>query len=240
MGVAPRPARSWRGLTTRRLNTSGVSPPSWAFTSTNAFSAGSDVFMTKTLTYGPAKISSAPTVARGRDRHFGVFMERHNLRAMPLLHRTSLLALLLVAARPAQAKQDHTNLDEDKVGAYALPPVLTGRDGKLVRTAAQWTKKRRPEILRLYEEHVHGHSPATLPRDLSFTVVEEDAHALGGTAHRKQIAVRFSGNPDAPVMHVLLYTPAAAHAPVPVFLCLHFNGNWAIVDDPGVRLHDTW
>ena len=87
---------------------------------------------------------------------------------------------------------------------------------------------------------MHGHSPATLPRDLSFTVVEEDAHALGGTAHRKQIAVRFSGNPDAPVMHVLLYTPAAAHAPVPVFLCLHFNGNWAIVDDPGVRLHDTW
>ena len=41
-------------------------------------------------------------------------------------------------------------------------------------------------------------------------------------------------------MHVLLYTPAAAKGPVPVFLVLHFNGNWAIVDDPGVRLHDTW
>ena len=41
-------------------------------------------------------------------------------------------------------------------------------------------------------------------------------------------------------MHLLLYTPAAAKGPVPVFLALHFNGNWAIVDDPGVRLYDTW
>jgi hypothetical protein len=41
-------------------------------------------------------------------------------------------------------------------------------------------------------------------------------------------------------MHLLLYTPAAARGPVPVFLVLHFNGNWAIVDDPGVQLHPTW
>jgi hypothetical protein len=41
-------------------------------------------------------------------------------------------------------------------------------------------------------------------------------------------------------MHLLLYTPAGAKGPVPVFLCLHFNGNWAVVDDPGVRLYDTW
>ena len=71
-------------------------------------------------------------------------------------------------------------------------------------------------------------------------MVEEDRRALGGTAHRKQVEVRFSKKPDAPVMHLLLYTPAAARGPVPVFLALHFNGNWAIVDDPGVRLYETW
>jgi hypothetical protein len=71
-------------------------------------------------------------------------------------------------------------------------------------------------------------------------VVEEDRAALGGTAHRKQIEVRFAKKPGAPVMHLLLYTPASAKGRVAVFLCLHFNGNWAIVDDPGVRLYDTW
>src|SRR4029078_9700864 len=145
---------------------------------------------------------------------------------------------LLFLASTALAKQDHTNLDEAKVGTYTLPPLLVSKDGKPVKTAAQWKSKRRPELLRLYEEHVHGRTPKNLPKDSSFKVVEEDARALGGTPHRKQIEVRFSKKPDAPVMHLLLYTPAAAKGRVPVFLALHFNGNWAIVDDPGVRLYE--
>ncbi len=146
-------------------------------------------------------------------------------------------------AATAPAKQDHTNLDESKVGAYTLPPLLTTADGRPVRTAAAWKAKRRPEILRLFEEHMHGKTPALTPamkRSLKFTVVEEDRKALGGTAHRKQIEVRIWDKPDAPVIHILLYTPAAAKRPVPTFLGLHFNGNWAIVDDPGVLTYDTW
>jgi hypothetical protein len=149
------------------------------------------------------------------------------------------LALALPCAR-ARAQQDHTNLDEAKVGSYSLPPLLKLQDGTPVRTAAQWTARRRPELLRLYQDNVHGHTPAGLPPGTTTAVVEEDAHALGGTAHRKQIEVRFGKGPDAPVMHLLLYTPASARGPVPVFLALHFNGNWAIVEDTGVRLYDTW
>jgi hypothetical protein len=126
------------------------------------------------------------------------------------------------------------------VAPYTLPSLLTTRDGTPVRTAAQWQARRRPEILGLYQDHVHGHTPKALPKELSFKLVEEDAHALGGSAHRKQIEVGFSRRPDAPVLHLLLYTPAAARRPVPVFLCLHFNGNWAVIDDPGVRLYQTW
>jgi hypothetical protein len=144
---------------------------------------------------------------------------------------------LAVFPPPAHAKQDHTNLDESKVGTYTLPSLL-GQPP--VKTAAQWNARRRPAILRLYQDNVHGHTPAVVPRDLTFKVVEQDGHALDGRAHRKQIEVRFSKKPDGPVMHVLLYTPAAAKKPVPVFLVLHFNGNWAIVDDPGVRLYDLW
>jgi hypothetical protein len=142
-------------------------------------------------------------------------------------------------AAVGQPKQEHTNYDEAKAGGYELPPLLTTRAGKPVRTAADWTKRRRPEILALYRDHVHGHTPAKLPKGMSFTVVEEDAKALGGTAHRKQVEIRFK-QPDAPVLHLLLYTPAAAKGPVPVFLALHFNGNWAITDDPAVRLYEIW
>jgi len=160
---------------------------------------------------------------------------------MPKLHRVcpALVLAVLLAAR-AQAQQDHTNYDEAKVGAYTLPPLLTGRDGKPVRTAAQWLAKRRPEILALYQDNVHGHTPAGVPKDLTFTVVEEDAHALGGVAHRKQVELRFTKHAAAPVIHLLLYTPAQAKGRVPVFLCLYFNGNWAITDDPGVRLYEIW
>jgi hypothetical protein len=162
---------------------------------------------------------------------------RARLRYLLLVTLGSATAL---APAPARAQQDHANYDEAKAREYDLPPLLVLRNGTPVRTAAQWKAKRRPEILALYRDHMHGHNPPGLPRGLPFTVVEKDDRALGGTARRKQIEVRLSRKPDAPVMHMLLYTPAAARGPVPVFLVLHFNGNWAIVDDPGVRLYDTW
>lgn len=161
----------------------------------------------------------------------------------PLSSRsTDLLALVAALLVPAlaQAKQDHTNLEEAKVGTYTLPPVLTTKDGKPVTTAGQWKSKRRPEILELYRDQVHGRTPPHKAKDVTFKVVEEDRKALGGTAHRKQIEIRVSKKPGAPVIHVLLYTPASAKGRVPTFLGLHFNGNWAITDDPGVRLYETW
>src|SRR5437870_2471519 len=91
----------------------------------------------------------------------------------------------LVSLLPgAWAAQDHTNYDETKVGHYQLPPLLVMRDGTAVKTAGEWMAKRRPEILELYRANVQGRSPAAVPKDLSWKVVEEDRKALGGTAHR--------------------------------------------------------
>jgi hypothetical protein len=158
---------------------------------------------------------------------------------MRRLSTVSVLVAGMAFGAAAQAQQTHTNYDEEKAGGYTLPPLLVGADGKPVKTAKQWMARRRPEILKLFAQHMHGRTPAAVPRDLTFKVVEQDLKALGGTAHRKQIEVRF-GKPDAPVMHILLYTPANAKGRVPVFEVLHFNGNWAVTDDPGVLLYDTW
>ncbi len=140
---------------------------------------------------------------------------------------------------PVKAGQDHVNKQESAVPAYTLPDVLAMQDGRPVRTADDWIARRRPEILGLYERQIFGRTPPGLPQGYEVRVVEDGAVALGGTARRTQAEIRVSDRAESPVMHLLLYTPAEAAGPVPVFLCLHFSGNWTVVDDPGVNLHPT-
>jgi hypothetical protein len=43
-----------------------------------------------------------------------------------------------------------------------------------------------------------------------------------------------------PLVHVLLYLPANTQKPVPVFLCLQFNGNYTVNADPGIAILPVW
>src|SRR5580700_10508898 len=85
-----------------------------------------------------------------------------------------LLLAVLFASPPARA----TNYDESKVGIYTLPDPLVLQDGRPVRDAATWSASRRPEILQLYRENIHGRSPAR-PAEMTFQVFDEDRRALG-------------------------------------------------------------
>jgi hypothetical protein len=60
------------------------------------------------------------------------------------------------------------NYDEDKVGSYQLPDPLVLSNGKPVRDAKTWFEKRRPEIVKLFEESEYGTSPGR-PADMSST-----------------------------------------------------------------------
>jgi hypothetical protein len=64
--------------------------------------------------------------------------------------------------------------------------------------------------------------------------------ALGGKATRKEVSVRFTGKPDGPKMDVLIYLPAEAKRPAPLFLGLNFKGNHAIQPDPAITITDAW
>lgn len=142
-------------------------------------------------------------------------------------------AALLFAQRPG------TNYDESKVPKYALPDPLVLADGQPVRDARTWTTKRRPEILELYRANVYGRSPGR-PQGMTFELDEISREALGGSAVRKQVAVYFSGKKDGPKMEVLLYLPAGAKKPVPVFLGLNFGGNHTVNADAGIRVGGVW
>lgn len=45
------------------------------------------------------------------------------------------------------------NYSEDSVGSYTLPDVFTLQNGGKVKDAKTWMEKRRPEIVKLFEEH---------------------------------------------------------------------------------------
>lgn len=155
------------------------------------------------------------------------------------MNPSRIIPVLALAAAAALAQRPDVNYDESKVPKYTLPDPLVMADGRPVRDARTWTSRRRPEILELFRSNVYGRSPGR-PRDMSFELAEISRDALGGAAVRKQVVVYFSKKKDGPKMEMLLYLPAAARKPVPVFLGLNFTGNHTANADPGIRLGWVW
>lgn len=144
-----------------------------------------------------------------------------------------LLFTLTAAAQPAKV-----NYDESKVPAYTLPELLVTSSGETVDDAEKWESVRRPEILRLFEEHVYGKMPGR-PNDLSFEVLSVDENALGGKATRKEVRVHFSKE-KAVYMDLLIFLPNQVEGPAPLFVGLNFYGNHTVHPDPAITIPTSW
>lgn len=134
------------------------------------------------------------------------------------------------------------NYDEAAVPAYTLPDALRMEDGRVVTSAAMWIAERRQETLRLFQDHVYGHSPER-PADLHWRVTGDDPRALDGLATRREISLWFSPGESGPRVDLLLYVPntlagQARTQPVPVALGLNFRGNHTVHTDPGIRVNE--
>jgi (4-O-methyl)-D-glucuronate---lignin esterase len=126
-----------------------------------------------------------------------------------------------------------SNYDEAKVGKYTLPDPLVMSDGKPVENADMWQRRRRPEIIKLYERSIFGAIPANAPK-VTWQVGETDRSAHGGRAVRKTIVGRMGTAADAPSMNLTLYTPIESSKPVPVILLVNFTGGAPPAGDPPV------
>jgi len=146
--------------------------------------------------------------------------------------RTALSVIAFGCVALAQAPA--TNYDEAKVPAYQLPDLFAMNDGTRVRGAAAW-ERRRGEILALLESQMFGQAPPR-PDGLTFTLESVDTAALGGRAIRKQVSIKARGL----AFGLLLYLPAKARGPVPVFVGLGFEPNQSVSRDPGITLAGTW
>src|SRR4051812_38769183 len=131
------------------------------------------------------------------------------------------------------------NYDESKVGTYTLPDVLTMSNGTKVRDANTWLKKRRPEILHLYEENQFGKMPGR-PAGMSFNVFDKGTPVFGGQAIRKQITIYFSKDTSAHKVQVLMYLPANSAKPSPLLLVANFSANSYATTDSSVGTSLTW
>lgn len=151
----------------------------------------------------------------------------------------SLIYLLGCAALLHGQASDENNSDETKVGHLSIPDPLRCEDGSLVTTAAAWTQKRRPEVLRLFEREVYGKTPAAKLAGLRFVTLAEDKQALGGTATRREVAIYFTAK-ESPHAEILLYLPNQHTRPAPVFVGLNFGGNQSVASDPAIRLSQGW
>ena len=131
-----------------------------------------------------------------------------------------------------------TNCDESKVVKYTLPDPLVLRDGKPVKSAKDW-KKRREELITLFEENEYGRNPKA-PKSVSYEIFDLEKKALGGKAVRKQVSIDLTADKGGPKEDVLVYIPAGATKPAPLILAINFNGNHSVIDDPGIKLPVVW
>jgi len=116
-----------------------------------------------------------------------------------------------------------SNYDEAKVKPYTLPDPLILADGQPVKDAETWVKKRRPEILKLFQTEIYGRIPDHAPK-VKWEVASIEANALNGTATLKRVVGQIGDRPDGPRMNVTLFLPAKVKEPVPVILTITFGG----------------
>jgi hypothetical protein len=163
-------------------------------------------------------------------------MVRMSMAVMSTLAGVCLLAQNPPERAPARVVAGiPVNYDESQVSTYTLPDPLEG-----VRSAAQWRKQRRPEIVRLFEENQFGRAPGR-PPGMTFDVFDKGTPALDGKAMRRQVTLLFTGDRAGPQADLLIYTPAVAKSKrVPLLLHLSFVANSSTVNDPGVKPGKIW
>lgn len=144
-----------------------------------------------------------------------------------MIARPALFLCAFAALLPAQSPE--ANYDESKVPAYSLPDVL-----RKAHDAKSW-ETRRAEILEIYRKDVFGRAPGK-PSKMMWEV-SGSGPALNGKATRELVEISFGSGPK---LHMLVYVPAAANKPSPVFLGLNFGPIHTISNDPGVPLHEEW
>lgn len=157
-----------------------------------------------------------------------------------MMERLGISAIRQGANGRDPAAPNYANYDESRANPYpVLPDPLTLANGKPVKTAKDWWKKRRPELVELFDREIYGRTPLVTPAvkwEVKSTANEKVADQE--VVVRKVIGhVDNSGYPAISVdIDLTLTTPAGAKG-VPVIIEF-FPAEWASRIPPQPR--PTW
>jgi hypothetical protein len=149
-----------------------------------------------------------------------------NASIIPIVARVSVMGYVPFVSRISRALlRPETD--------YVLPEALKSSDGTEVVDSNMWVKKRRPEILSLFENEIYGRVPG---REISARIFPAsiDMFALNGTAIRKEVVLSFENGGRRLDLNILIYLPKKSDGPAPAFVGLNFFGNHTIQNDPGI------
>jgi hypothetical protein len=124
-----------------------------------------------------------------------------------------------------------SNYDEANVPAYTLPDPLVTAAGRPVRSAGDW-RRRRAEIIGLYERHVFGKVPTNAPK-VTWHVSATDPKAREGAAVIKQVIGQIGPIAEGPRISLTVVTPTTARAGVPIILIANFGGGNSVAPTSG-------
>lgn len=118
------------------------------------------------------------------------------------------------------------NIDESKASPYtSLPDPLIFNNGKKVKTAEDW-KKRRKEIFEDFDREVYGRIPANIP-PVKWEIVKTKNDTIRGIPVIAKELIGHVDNSSYPHIKVgiqlSLFTPAKAKGPVPVIIEFGFD-----------------
>ena len=124
------------------------------------------------------------------------------------------------------------NYDEAKANPFPdLPDPLVLKNGLKVKTAAQWWKQRRPEIVEEFDREIYGRMPKVTPK-VKWEVSSTAKERMGGVevVTKKLVGhVDNSAYPEVSVdIQLTLTTPANASGKVPVIMEFGYGARPAI------------
>lgn len=136
------------------------------------------------------------------------------------------------------------NTDESRATPYkTLPDPLLMNNGKPVRNARDWWKKRRPEIMELFDREIYGRVPERLSK-VRWEIVNSKTDTIGGLPI---LTKNLTGHIDdhsypsiSAGIQLSVSTPALAKEAVPVIVEFGFNfpGRMRMPEPPPGRPRD--
>ena len=177
-------------------------------------------------------------------------VNRDSLRALTLQDHAHMMGQLgLTAVRPGRDPNTpdspvQPNYDEFKANPYLYyPDPLKTFKGKRVRNARQWFRKRRPELVRVFEDEVYGRIPDNVPA-IRWEVVKEEKVMMEDIPCIRRELAGVADNSACPEIEVRLQAavtwPESAGKSIPVIMEFGYALGNMNFNFPGAPRTKSW